>query len=237
MKLNCVAEALALTCGLSIAWGLQAERIEHRDRSEAAAASPNCYEPGNPTEVRLWEGDAPGATGNDPCRNIPYMRVFRPPTGTGSPSATILIIPGGGYDRLTDKKEQEPVAEYFSRTLHVTAFLLYYRLAQRDGTYRYPVPMWDGQRALKLIRSKAARYGIDPERLALFGFSAGGHLASTLTLHPATDFGLPTHDAVDRENGSPSLLGLATPSSPWIRPMCRPRVPIEICSAALQDQS
>ncbi|WP_371417207.1 alpha/beta hydrolase [Granulicella sp. L60] len=211
LKFNRVAMALILTCGLSIAWGLQAERIDHRNRSGSAAGSPNCYDPGDPTEVRLWEGDAPGATGNDPCRDIPYMRVFRPAAGAGSPSAAILIIPGGGYDRLTDTKEQEPVAEYFSRTLHVTAFVLYYRLVQRDGTYRYPVPMWDGQRALKLIRSKTTRYGIDPERLALFGFSAGGHLASTLTLHSATEFGLPTHDAVDNENGRPNLLGLGYP--------------------------
>ena len=63
-----------------------------------------------------------------------------------------LIIPGGGYDKLTDAKEQSPVAEYFARALHVTAFVLYYRLAQEDGTYRYPVPLWDGQRALRFIR-------------------------------------------------------------------------------------
>jgi acetyl esterase/lipase len=211
LKFNLVAKVLTLMSVLSIAWGLQAERTNHRSRSGTAESSPNCYEPGNPTEVRLWEGDAPGAIGDDPCRDIPYMRVFRPSPSTDSPSAAILIIPGGGYDRLTDSKEQEPVAEYCSRALHVTAFVLYYRLVQRDGTYRYPVPMWDGQRALKLIRSKAAQYGIDPERLALLGFSAGGHLASTLTLHSATDFGLPTHDAVDHENGHPNLLGLGYP--------------------------
>jgi acetyl esterase/lipase len=89
--------------------------------------------------------------------------------------------------------------------------VLYYRLVEQDGTYRYPVPMWDGQRAVKLIRSRASQFAIDPERLALFGFSAGGHLASTLTLHLATDFGLPRHDEVDRQNGRPNLLGLGYP--------------------------
>jgi acetyl esterase/lipase len=91
------------------------------------------------------------------------------------------------------------------------AFVLYYRLVQNDGTYRYPVPMWDGQRAVKLICSKASQLDIDPERFALFGFSAGGHLACTLTLDSATDFGLPRHDEVDRENSRPNLLGLGYP--------------------------
>jgi acetyl esterase/lipase len=210
-RFNSIAKALALCCGLTFAFGSQAERNGRRDRNAEPAASANCYEQGNPTDIRLWQGAAPGAIGSNPCRDIPYMQVFQPPSGSASPSAAILIIAGGGYDRLTDTKEQAPVAEYFSRTLHVTAFVLYYRLVQRDGAYRYPAPMWDGQRALKLIRSNAAQYGVDPERLALFGFSAGGHLASTLTLHSAIDFGLPVHDAVDRENGRPNLLGLGYP--------------------------
>jgi acetyl esterase/lipase len=174
-------------------------------------SSTNCYERDNLTEIRLWETRAPGAIGDDPCRDIPYMRVFRSTDGIHSPSSAILIIPGGGYDRLADLEEQEPVAKYFAEILHATAFVLYYRLVQKDGTYRYPVPMWDGQRAVKLIRSKATQYGVDPQRLALFGFSAGGHLASTLVLHSATDFGLPIHDAVDRESGRVSLLGLGYP--------------------------
>ena len=175
------------------------------------AGSSNCYNPSNSQQIRLWEGRAPGATGDDPCTDIPFLKVF-PSSSEGLPSnAAILIIPGGGYDRLTDRKEQEPVAEYFSHTLHLTAFVLYYRLAQPNGTYRYPVPMWDGQRAIKLIRSRAAPLGIDVHRLALFGFSAGGHLASTLTLHSATDFGLPAHDAVDAQPARPDLLGLGYP--------------------------
>jgi acetyl esterase/lipase len=203
------ARVLTVMLSLSTACGLQAQRSGHRNRSTVSTVSTDCYEPGQVTFVRLWEGRAPGATGDDPCRDIPYLRVFR--SSPSSSRAAILIIPGGGYDKLTDTKEQEPVAEYFSAKLHVTAFVLYYRLVQSDGTYRYPVPMWDGQRAVKLIRSRARGYGIDPKQLTLFGFSAGGHLASTLSLHSATDFGLPTHDAVDRENGRPDLLGLGYP--------------------------
>jgi acetyl esterase/lipase len=203
--------ALAFGLGVSITPGVLGQRREHRSHSKAAASSSNCYDPSDPTKLRLWEGKAPGAVGNDPCRDIPYIQVFSPSDGRRFSSPAILIIPGGGYDRLTDTKEQAPVAEYFARTFHVTAFVLYYRLVKDDGTYRYPVPMWDGQRAVKLIRSRASQFDIDPERLALFGFSAGGHLASTLTLHSATDFGLPRHDEVDRENSRPNLLGLGYP--------------------------
>ena len=206
-----IVVALAFGLGVSITSGVLGQRRGHRSHSAAAASTSNCYDPNDPTKLRLWEGEAPGAVGNDPCRDIPYVQVFTPSGGKRLSSPAILIMPGGGYDRLTDTKEQAPVAEYFARTFHVTAFVLYYRLVEDDDAYRYPVPMWDGQRAVKLIRSRASRFAIDPERLALFGFSAGGHLASTLTLHSATDFGLPGHDEVDRQNSRPNLLGLGYP--------------------------
>lgn len=123
----------------------------------------------------------------------------------------MLLIPGGGYDHLSDRKEQAPVAEYFSQRLNLTTFILYYRLVQTDGTYRYPVPMWDGQRALKLIRNLAPKYGINPRQVGVFGFSAGGHLATMLAVHSTTDFGLSQHDAVDLQNGRPDFLGLGYP--------------------------
>ena len=215
-----VSKAILLSGGMFFALmaitGSQAgaQRYEHKHRrsSDTLLNSNNCYNPRDTQEIRLWEGRAPGATGEDPCKDIPFLRVFSSVGKDGSAAQpAILILPGGGYDQLTDTKEQAPVAEYFSQTFHVKACVLYYRLAQKDGTYRYPIPMWDGQRAIKLIRSRAARLGIDPQRVAVFGFSAGGHLASTLTLHSATDFGLPVHDAVDAERARPDLLGLGYP--------------------------
>jgi acetyl esterase/lipase len=185
-----------------------------RHGSSAASqetVSRNCYDPADSNLIRLWPGRAPGAIGDDPCRDIPYLRVFASSSEMRGPKPVILIIPGGGYDHLSDTKEQTPVAEHFVKDLHVTAIVLYYRLVQKDGTYRYPVPMWDGQRAIKLIRSRAAELGIDPKRVAVFGFSAGGHLASTLALHSATDFDLPLHDSMDTESGRPDLLGLGYP--------------------------
>ena len=172
------------------------------------AASDNCFDPSDKHEIRLWDGRAPGAAGDAACSDVPYMRVF-PASKPGSrPGAAILVIPGGGYDHLTNAKEQAPVGEYFSRELNVTTFVLYYRLVKADGTYRYPIPMWDGQRALKLIKARAQGYNIDPDRIGLFGFSAGGHLATMLAEHSASDFDLPAHDAVDSLSGRAGFLGL-----------------------------
>jgi alpha/beta hydrolase fold len=180
-----------------------------KDDSSPSETTINCYNLSNPQEVRLWEGTAPGSVGDEPCRDIPFLHIYPASGVTQAPA--ILVIPGGGYDRLTDTKEQAPVAIYFSQKLGLTTFVLYYRLVQTDGTYRYPVPMRDGQRALKLIRYRAKDYNIDPNRVGVFGFSAGGHLASTLALHSAADFNLPVHDAVDSMNGRPDFIGLGYP--------------------------
>jgi acetyl esterase/lipase len=175
------------------------------------AASKNCYRASDQRDIKLWEGDAPSASGQNPCRDIPFLRFYPGVKPNRQIGPAILIIPGGGYDHLSDAKEQAPVAEYFSHDLGLATFILYYRLVQPDGTYRYPVPMWDGQRALKLIRYRAHEYGIDPNRVGVFGFSAGGHLAAMLALHSASDFDLPQHDGVDTTNGRPDFVGLGYP--------------------------
>jgi acetyl esterase/lipase len=177
----------------------------------AETTSDHCYVSSDPRDIRLWDGAAPGASVQDPCRDIPFLRIYPSANQRSEAGPAILIIPGGGYDHLSDIKEQAPVAEYFSRELGLTTFLLYYRLVQSDGTYRYPVPMWDGQRALRLIRYYAHEYGIDPNRIGVFGFSAGGHLAAMLAVHAASNFELPQQDAVDTTNGRPDFLGLGYP--------------------------
>jgi acetyl esterase/lipase len=201
-------------CFLLIAGGGAAKAQEHHHRRDDAAShadSKNCYDPNDATEIRLWEGRAPGAIGDDPCRDIPYLKIYAAAGGAPVTRTAIIVMPGGGYDRLTDRKEQAPVGDYFSQQLHIATFVLFYRLVQPDGNYRYPVPMWDGQRALKLVRYRAAQFSIDPDRIGLFGFSAGGHLASTITLHSVTDFGLPQRDSVDGTNARPNFLGLGYP--------------------------
>jgi acetyl esterase/lipase len=181
------------------------------NHSSPNAVAPNVYDSSDHDQIRLWDGRAPGAFGDDPRRDIPFLRVYRAAAQDQAPGSAVLLIPGGGYDHLSDKKEQAPVAEYFSQRLKLTTFILYYRLVQPDGTYRYPVPMWDGQRALKLIRYLGPKYGVNSRQVGVFGFSAGGHLATMLAVHSTTDFGLPQHDAVDLQNGRPDFLGLGYP--------------------------
>ncbi len=206
MKLRQSLCALAL--GLLSSASLHAQRHhEHHEHHQAEASQP-CYDQYDPNDIRLWDGPAPGAAGNDPCRDIPFMRIY--PSGVPN-SPAILVIPGGGYDKLKDVEEQGPVGQYFSQQLHVTTFVLYYRLVQANGTYRYPVPMWDGQRALRMMRYRAAQFGISPEEIGMFGFSAGGHLAATLALHAGSDFNLPQHDAVDSMKAHVRFLGLGYP--------------------------
>ena len=67
--------------------------------------------------MRLWDNRAPGAAGDDPCKDIPFLRVFAPTQSAARTDAAIIIIPGGGYDQLTNTKEQEPVADYFTSQL------------------------------------------------------------------------------------------------------------------------
>ena len=213
-----IRRAIANACFLlGVAWVAGWPHVtragtNHHEASDAKSRSEeNCYDPHDSNDIRLWDGVAPGAAGNDPCRDIPFLRIFPGRTPESSAHSAIIVIPGGGYDRLSDRKEQEPVAEYFSRELGVTTFVLYYRLVQRDGTYRYPVPMWDAQRALKLVRYRSSQFGIDPSKIGLFGFSAGGHLAATIALHATSDFGLTTRDGIDSVDAHPKFLGLGYP--------------------------
>lgn len=170
-----------------------------------------CYAPNDPRDIRLWASDAPGAVGTDPCADIPFLRVFTPNGESSITDAGIIVMPGGGYNQLIDKAEQAPVARHFANKLGITTFVLYYRLVQANGTYRYPVPMWDAQRAVRLIRANAAQYGIDPSKIGVFGFSAGGHLASTIAIHFDTSFGLTPEDSVDSTDARPDFLGLGYP--------------------------
>ncbi|AIQ48382.1 esterase [Paenibacillus sp. FSL R7-0273] len=117
----------------------------------------------------LWPEGAPGAQGisDEDCPAItPYLVE-------GSNNAAVLICPGGAY-WLRAEHEGGPVAEWLN-LLGISAFVLRYRVAP----YRYPSALLDAQRALRTIRSRAEEFGIDPERVGILGFSAGGHLAST----------------------------------------------------------
>jgi acetyl esterase/lipase len=104
----------------------------------------------------------------------------------------VLIFPGGGYRILAWNKEGTEVAEWLN-SIGVTAFVVKYRVPARPGREKYEAPLQDAQRALGLVRQHAAEWGVDPHRVGVLGFSAGGHLAAAVS----TNFDKRTYDPVD----------------------------------------
>lgn len=128
-----------------------------------------------PRTELLWPGGAPGAAGNEDA-DKPALTIY---PAVRPNRAAVLICPGGGYVNLAMDHEGRQVAEWFN-SFGVTAFVLKYRLGPR---YRHPAMLEDARRAMRLIRERAEEFGIDPARVGVMGFSAGGHLASTLSNH------------------------------------------------------
>lgn len=127
--------------------------------------------------VPLWPDQAPGALG-DRDEDKPTITPFLPPTEKAT-GAAIVICPGGGYGGLAPH-EGAGYAEYLSQQ-GVTCFVLKYRLGSKG--YRHPIMLGDAARAVRLVKSKAVEYKIDPERVGIMGSSAGGHLTTTLLTH------------------------------------------------------
>ena len=127
--------------------------------------------------IHLWEKGAPGTPATKP-QDEPelYMKLPTVPSN----GTAVIILPGGGYGGLAMTYEGLDVGDWFA-SFGVTAFVLKYRM---HGTgHMHPVPMMDGQRAIRTVRARAAEWKIDPSRIGVLGFSAGGHLASTLGTH------------------------------------------------------
>lgn len=129
------------------------------------------------TPIRLWEGDAPNANGKEAI-DIPTLTPYLAPKDKAT-GAAIIVLPGGGYRALSDVKEGSAVAEYLN-SIGVSAFVLKYRLGPKYGQ---PNQLLDASRAMRMVRSRAAGWGIDANRIGILGFSAGGHLASTMATH------------------------------------------------------
>lgn len=152
--------------------------------------------------IVLWPSGAPGAVGTAP-EDIPTLTPFLP-TGKANGSA-VVVCPGGGYSHLADH-EGRPVAEWLN-SIGVTAFVLKYRLGPR---YHHPAPMQDVARAIRTVRARAAEWKLDPGRIGVLGFSAGGHVASTAGTH--YDAGQPTAtDPIERVSSRPDLMVLIYP--------------------------
>lgn len=162
--------------------------------------------------VRLWPGVAPGALGSDEG-DVPLMTVYLPRTMTATTPA-MLVCPGGAYTRLASNHEGRQVAAYLN-SLGIAAFVLRYRLGPR---YHHPIELGDAQRAIRTLRSRAQEWQLDPTRIGIIGFSAGGHLA--MTASTLFDSGDPrSTDVIDRAGSRPDFVVLGYPvismMAPW----------------------
>lgn len=137
---------------------------------------------------------------------VPEVSVFRPALPDGS---AILAIPGGGYGFLAVQNEGMHAAERFNAE-GTTVFVLSYRLPGEGWANRALVPLSDAQRAIRLIRARASEFRIDPNRLGILGFSAGGHLAADLSVSYDQPAYAPI-DAADRLSARPAFAGLIYP--------------------------
>jgi len=157
---------------------------------------------GEPYTIPLWEQGAPGAIGNEDI-DVPTLTVY-PPLDPSRSRTAVIVAPGGSYSHLASNHEGRQVANWLN-ALGVTAFVLKYRLGPR---YHHPIELGDAKRAVRLVRSRAGEFRIAPDRVGMMGFSAGGHLASTLGTH--FDDGDPkAADPIDRVNCRPDFLILA----------------------------
>lgn len=154
--------------------------------------------------IPLWPAAAPGALGTD-ASDIPAITVYLPRTMVPNTPA-VVVCPGGGYGALASNHEGRQVASYLN-SLGVAAFVLRYRLGPR---YHHPIELGDAQRAIRLVRSHASDWRIDPARIGIMGFSAGGHLAMTAsTLFDAG--AAAAADTVDRLGSRPDFAILGYP--------------------------
>lgn len=153
--------------------------------------------------IVLWPDGAPGAVGaaeDDIPAITPYV-VSAP----GRARSAVVVCPGGGYAGLAPH-EAEPVALWLN-ALGVSAFVLRYRLAPK---YRYPSAHSDASRAIRTVRARAAEWDIDPAQIGILGFSAGGHLSSTVGTH--FDAGNPeAADTIERASSRPDFMILIYP--------------------------
>jgi acetyl esterase/lipase len=157
-----------------------------------------------PQREPLWLEGAPEAKGNDPAKDQPAITIHMPEANCGT---AVIICPGGGYGNLALGHEGRDIAEWFN-SMGIVAAVLEYRMSR--GGYRHPVPLMDAQRAMRTVRSRARELGVDPSHIGIMGFSAGGHLASTLGTH--FDRGNPdAADPIERVGCRPDFMILCYP--------------------------
>jgi acetyl esterase/lipase len=125
----------------------------------------------------LWPDGAPNAVGDDDL-DKPRITIFEPETSTAT-GIGIIVLPGGGYSKLAMGREGMEVVAWLNAQ-GITAFLLQYRHGPR---YLHPAALEDAKRAMTIVRSRADTWHVDPKRIGMLGFSAGGHLAASTAIY------------------------------------------------------
>ncbi len=176
------------------------------------SSNPRAAEGPEPRVVDLWPGPAPGdeaaigeekltkSDDGETIRSItnvsaPTLSIYRPEGDGDRARMAVVVCPGGGYNNLAWDHEGDQVARWLN-SLGVTAAVLKYRVPRRPGwpaDRPPPQALMDAQRALSLVRSHADDWGIDPARVGILGFSAGGHLGAWAS----TNFDRPSYEPVD----------------------------------------
>ena len=158
--------------------------------------------------LRVWNDQVPGEKndigvekllpprGTKPIQRLsnvtdPTIAVYKPPAEKDTGSA-VLICPGGGYNILAMDLEGTEVADWLN-SIGVTGIVLKYRVPRRKNLAKHQAPLQDAQRAMSLVRAKAQQWGIDPQRIGILGFSAGGHLSAAAS----TNFDRRHYEAID----------------------------------------
>jgi acetyl esterase/lipase len=157
-----------------------------------------------PQTVLLWPDGAPGAQGHA-AADQPSLTIY-PSADPSKVPTGVIVFPGGSYTHLAMDHEGNQIAAWLNQR-GISAFVLQYRLGPK---YHHPVELWDAQRAIRYVRAHAADWNIQPNRIGIWGFSAGGHLASTAGTH----FDAGDRSAVDpinRESSRPDFMILAYP--------------------------
>lgn len=212
------------TLGLGLAAAGAASAQGWGDPPTPAAGDPDAPLWPAKERIRLWPGRPPGAPAVLPTLNptmngpkgkrelwlrgiaTPEIHVFRPALPDGS---AILSLPGGGYGFVSVQNEGLGVAQRFN-AWRTTVFVLAYRLPGEGWADRHLVALQDAQRAMRLIRANGDALGIDPARLGVLGFSAGGHLAADLAVAHDEPSYAPL-DAADEQSARPAYVGLVYP--------------------------
>jgi acetyl esterase/lipase len=169
----------------------------------AVAASAQQRPPGPAPEL-LWANGAPGALGETDA-DKPSLTPYLAPAGRGVGTA-VIVCPGGGYGALATDKEGTQFAQWFN-SIGVSAFVLKYRLGPK---YHHPIELGDAQRAIRMVRARAEEFRVQPDRIGIMGFSAGGHLAASAGTHFDTVNAV-AGDPIDKVSSRPDFLVLGYP--------------------------